>query len=231
MIHDRLVLLPYIGCPAATCMHDLLPTERSLLLHKIQPKSDPAMPNFAMRSMILAVCLTAVACTDEQASAPEMPPAGNGSPAVAASEVVAASEASPAPTLTTRTATLDGLSESPLCALDSVNGLHASEGNFTVSATKSIMLEGWVAMTNLQTPDTFSIILDGQSDFDITHVTGINRKDVADAYGSADLENAGFQAALPALEVPADQYSVMISHDEAGAAVVCKTNLRLVVSQ
>lgn len=183
------------------------------------------MPNFAMRSMILAACLTAVACTDEQASTPEASPAGSQTPAVAVADAV------PAPTLTARTAPLDGLSESPLCALDSVNGLHASEGSFTVSASQPVTLEGWVSMTNLQSPGTLSIILDGQSDFEIGHVTGIARKDVADAYGSAALETAGFKTALPALEVPADQYSVLISHDEAGAAIVCKTNLSLVVSQ
>lgn len=183
------------------------------------------MPNFAIRSMIFAACLTAAACTDEQASTPEVVPAGSETPAVAAPE------AGPAATLTARTAPLDGLSESPLCALDSVNGLHASEGSFTVSASQPVTFEGWVAMTNLESPGTLSIILDGQSDFEIGHVTGVERKDVADAYGSAALGTAGFKTPLPALDVPAGQYSVMISHDEAGAAVVCKTKLNLVVSQ
>ncbi len=183
------------------------------------------MPNFAMRSMILVACLAAVACTDEQASSPEVPATGSESPAAAAPEAI------PAPTMSARTAPLDGLNESPLCALDSVNGLHASEGSFAVSASQPITFEGWVAMTNLQSPGTLSIILDGPSDFEIGHVTGVARKDVADAYGSAALETAGFKTALPALQVPAGTYSVVISHDEAGAAVVCNTKLSVVVSQ
>ncbi len=183
------------------------------------------MPNFAMRSIILAACLTAAACTDEHANTPEATPAPAENPAVAAPDDTVAS------TLTARTAPLDGLSESPLCSLDSVNSLHASEGSFSVSAGQPITFEGWVAMTNLENPGSFSIVLDGQSDFEISHVTGIMRKDVADAYGSADLESAGFKTSFPALEVPADRYSVVISHNEAGAAVVCNTKLSLVVSQ
>lgn len=185
------------------------------------------MLNFAMRSVILAACLTAVACTDEQAATPDGAPAA----AAVANPAVAAPEPAPAPTLTARTASLDGLAEVPLCALDSVNGTLASDGTFTVSASQPITFEGWVAMSTLKNPGTIRIILDGQSDFEIGHVTGVPRKDVADAHGSADLENAGFQTGLPALDVPAGQYSVMLGHDEEGAAVVCKTNLTLMVSQ
>lgn len=189
------------------------------------------MPNFAIRLMIVAACLTAGACTEKQAPGTASPTSVAGPTVVDTPGSPESPKDLPAPTLATRAATLDGLSESPLCALDSVNALSASEGRFTVSAPQPIVFEGWVAMSNLENPGTFSIILDGKSDFEITHVTGVQRPDVADAYGSAALASAGFQVALPALEVPADEYSVMISHEEAGAPVVCKTNLRLVVTQ
>lgn len=191
------------------------------------------MLKFALRSILIAACFAGTACTDEQASAPET--AGDdtasaaSTPASPAAPTGAAS--APSPTITARTSTLDGLSASELCALDSVNGAHASNKRFDVAGSQPVTFEGWVATTNLQSPGTISIILDGQSDFEIGHVTGVARKDVADAYGSAALESSGFKTALATLDVPAGEYSVLISHDEAGSPIVCKTDLIVAVSR
>lgn len=191
------------------------------------------MFKFALRSILFAACLAGTACTDEQASAPET---ASGDAASAASTPASpsaptAAESAPSPTFAPRTSPIDGLSMSPLCALDSVNGAHASNKRFDVAATQAVTFEGWVATTNLQNPGTISIILDGQSDFEIGHVTGVARKDVADAYGSAALEPSGFKTALASLDVPADEYSVLLSHDEAGAPIICKTDLIVAVSR
>lgn len=178
---------------------------------------------FPFRVLVLASCLTVVACTDEQAaSTPAASPASE-----APAEPAQAS--APAATVSSTTEALSDLPASALCALDSVNGAHASEGAFPVSGGQPVTFEGWVAMSNLQPPATLKIYLDGQADFAIGHVTGVLRKDVADAYGSPALETAGFKIALPTLDVPADRYSVVIAHEEAGATLACRTNLSLVV--
>lgn len=183
------------------------------------------MPNLALRSAILAACFTAAACTDEHATTPAAPAVESGSPAAAAPELA------PAPTLSARTTSLEGLSVSPFCALDYVNGVLAADGSFAATSGQPITFDGWVATLYLKNPGTFKIILDGQSDFEIAHVTGVARKDVADAHQSADLEHAGFRTELPALDVPAGQYAVMLGHESEGDAFACKTNLSLIVSQ
>jgi hypothetical protein len=180
-------------------------------------------------SVLFAACLIAAGCTDEQAGGPAA--TGADTPAATSAPTAAPTPAF-TPTLASWTGSLDGLNESPLCALDAVNGITAANGSFPVQANQPVTFEGWVSMTNLQNPGNLSIILDGPTtDFQIKAVTGVARVDVAKAYSSEALAAAGFSTALAEMAVPAGEYSVVLEHDEAGESVVCRTKTNLVVNQ
>lgn len=180
------------------------------------------MPNINRYFTLLAVCLIVTACTDDSAvSTPTKPTTDSRTTAPVTTF---------SPTLTPWTGSFDGLAETQLCALDAVNGLPAADGTFSVQANQPIAFEGWVSTANLRNPRNLSIVLDGASGFQIVGATGIARADVAKAYSSSQLETAGFKIELATFPVPAGEYPVVFEHTTDGASVICRTNLRVIVS-
>jgi len=59
--------------------------------------------------------------------------------------------------------------------------------------------------------------------------TGIERSDVAQAYKTSDLMNAGYKAELSALSIPTGSYSVFLIHEEKGAKFACDPKLSVTV--
>lgn len=181
------------------------------------------LPKKTPHTMLLVLtCLGLAACNDK---APEL---GSGSTQAAPQQ-----DAAPAPAaqgaseLGQWTGNLEDALKTELCALDSINGAVAVDGRFEVSSNQPAVFEGWVSTSNLERPERFTIVLDGQTDFQINASTGVPRDDVASAYEKPALANAGFRAELPALAVPAGDYAINLVHEDNGHTVACASKLTL----
>lgn len=172
-------------------------------------------------TMIIVACLGLSACNDK---APEID-SGNSQPAAQATTTEPTAPAAPA--LTAWSGDLAQALKTELCALDSVNGAVAVDGRFELPLNQPAVFEGWVSTSDLKRPESFKIVLDGDSDFEVTGATGLPRDDVAKAYGTDALATAGFKVELPALDIPAGDYAVTLVHEDAGHAVACVRDFTL----
>lgn len=184
------------------------------------------MSNTFRNTAILAACLLASACTDDKVA----DETSVSTPSVAADAAPAPSPAPVAAVLSAWSGSLDGLGETPLCAVDAANGLPAADGAFALQTGQPASFEGWAAMTNLDNPGPVNIILDGEQDFKINGATGVSREDVATAYNSPRLAQAGFKVEIADLAVPPGEYQMVVEHTESGVPVICRPNMRVVAN-
>lgn len=124
---------------------------------------------------------------------------------------------------------LQDAGKTDLCALDTVNGQKAANGSFEVTSSQPVTFEGWVSTSDLHNPGSFSIVLRGTNSFGLESNTGLERNDVAQAYKTSDLVNAGYKAELSALPVPTGSYAVLLVHEEKGAKFACDPKLNVTV--
>lgn len=174
----------------------------------------------------LAFCWLATSCTDDGATA--VPATDMSSTAPAPGEAPIA-PAWPQARLSTWDSPLDSATESPMCYLDAVNGLPATDATFRVTVDGPVVMEGWLSTLDLQAPPELNIILEGERDYSVSGATGISRDDVAQAYDAPQLARAGFRSELPGLAVEPGTYSLLLSHEHAGTLVVCRPGLTLQV--
>jgi hypothetical protein len=179
-----------------------------------------------MSAMLLATSLGLVACSDKTpgiASGVTTQPAAD-APATSAPVVPAVTSE-----LTDWTGDLAAAPKSELCNVDAVNGASATSGTFEARANQPVSLEGWIATTDLQRPDRFAIVLQGDASAQISGGTGKPRADVAQAYHSEQLANAGYTVELATLGVAPGSYTLALVHDEKGQTIACMPKLTLVV--
>lgn len=174
----------------------------------------------------LALCWLATSCADDGATAVPATDMSSQPPAPAEAPMA---PAQPPARLSTWDSSLDSATESPLCFLDAINGMPATDATFQVTADGPLILEGWISTLDLQAPAELSIILDGESDFQISGATGISRDDVAQAYDAPQLSRSGFRSELSELTIDPGTYSLLLSHEHAGTLVICKPSLELQV--
>ena len=186
--------------------------------------------NFKYLSLALSVgaCLGLAACSDKtpEAEAPTTAAAPATPAAPAANGAAAPVAASVAPW----TGDLAAATAEPHCALDIVNGAPAADGKFTLAAGGAAVFEGWVATSDMHSAPAFSLVLDGASDYQIAGSTGTPRDDVAKAYSTDTLANAGFRLEVQSLSIPAGEYKLVLAHQENGAWMACQTNDVLTVN-
>jgi hypothetical protein len=187
-------------------------------------------------ALALGALVSLSACADKASEATAPAPAASTAPVPAspasapAASVDTASAAAPSSTLSPWTGDLAAAgTPNHDCALDAVNGTKAVAGRFEAPAGQAATFDGWVAGTDLQAPPTFSIVLDGASDFQLTGTTGVSRVDVAQALHAEHLANAGFKVDVASLGVPPGDYKVMMAHQEGGAWVACDSSTVLAV--
>lgn len=167
-------------------------------------------------TMLIVAFLGLAACNDK---APELDSANaQSAPQPAAA---AAPEAHAASELGQWTGDLADALKTELCALDSINGAVAVGGRFEAPANQPAVFEGWVSTPNLERPEKFIIVLDGDADFQVNGTTGVSRDDVTKAYGKPELSNAGYKVQLPALSVPVGDYAVTLLYEDNGHPVAC----------
>ena len=176
-------------------------------------------------ALVLGACFSLSACTDKapEADTPAPTASGTTAPAVAPGTAVA-TQAPAQSTVSAWTGDLAGARTSQMCALDAINGANAQAGRFDVPTGQPVTLEGWVAGSDMHAPATFSVVLDGASDFQVTGVTGVSRDDVAKAYHAEHLATAGFKLQLASLAVPAGEYKILILHKEGDGWMSCDAN-------
>ena len=173
-------------------------------------------------TLMIVACLGLAACSDkspEPAPGPTQP-APDAAPAVATPTDVQAA-------LGPWTGDFSEAVKIELCALDSINGAVAIDGRFEAPANQPAVFEGWASTPNLEPAKTFTLVLDGQSDFAVTGSTGIPREDVAKAYSKPALANAGFRVEVPALALPAGDYGITLVYEDNGQPVACSARLTL----
>jgi len=124
---------------------------------------------------------------------------------------------------------LQDATKTDLCALDMINGQKAVNGSFEVVAGQPVVFEGWVSTSDLHNPGSFSIVLRGTNSFGLESNTGLQRSDVAQAFKTSDLMNAGYKAELSALQIPTGSYSVFLIHEEKGGKFACDPKLNVTV--
>jgi hypothetical protein len=184
-------------------------------------------------AFVLGACLSLAACGGKTPdAAPTSAAAPAAAPAADASTAVPDAAASaPGPSvLSPWTGDLAAAQPDQLCALDALNGIVAADGKFALATGQAAVFDGWVATSDMRSAPSFSLVLDGASDFQINGGTGIARDDVAKAYSNDQLATAGFRLELPALSVPAGDYTLVIAHQEAGVWKSCDTREVLTVN-
>lgn len=174
----------------------------------------------------LALCWLATSCTDEAAT--EVPATDMPSQPSETADAPMPPEQPPA-RLSTWDRSLASATESPLCFLDAINGMPATNSTFRTNVNEAVVLEGWLSTLDLQAPPELSIILDGSRDYLISGVTGIAREDVAQAYDAPPLARSGFKSELSELAIEPGTYSLLLSHEHEGTLVVCTPGLTLQV--
>ena len=138
--------------------------------------------------------------------------------------------AAPAAQVTEYKGDLTALGKAEMCALDAVNGKTATEGSFRLPANSSLALEGWAATTSLTNPRSVTVVLSAPDRaFAVSGNAGVPRDDVAKAYKTEALTNAGFKLEVPTLQIPTGEYTIAILHDESGSQVLCASPLKLVI--
>jgi hypothetical protein len=197
-------LLPYLGID---------PSRRYTLI------GDIFMRRYVLALLILGFCAVIVACSDDTSSSETSQSKSGHTATVNAAKII----------VTPWTDSLHGAGKTDLCALDAVNGQKAISGSFQLTSNQPVTFEGWVSTSDLHNPQSLSIVLQGVSDFGMKSTTGVMRSDVAQAYKSPDLMNAGYKADLPELSVSAGSYSVLLIHEEKGVKFVCDPKLHVTV--
>jgi hypothetical protein len=189
--------------------------------------------NHKYLSLALAIgaCLGLAACSDNTPDdATSAPPAANTATAPA-SNGDAAVAAAPVETIVAPwTGDLAAATAEPHCALDVLNGSPAADGKLTLPTGDAARFEGWVATSDMHSAPTFSLVLDGATDYQLSGGTGVSRDDVAKAYSTDQLANAGFRLDVPSLAIPVGDYKLVLVHQENGAWMSCETNQVLTVN-
>lgn len=174
-------------------------------------------------AFVLGACLSLAACGDKS-------PDADAKSATATPPAAASDAAASVPGLSAWTGDLAAAQPDQLCTLDVLNGVVAKDGKFALPTGQPAVFEGWVATSDMQSAPLFSLVLDGASDFQIIGTTGVARDDVAKAYSNDQLATAGFRLEIPALSVPAGDYTLVIAHQEAGVWKSCDTKEVLTVN-
>jgi predicted small lipoprotein YifL len=174
--------------------------------------------------VLTAMAVTALAaCSDK----PELP----AQPAVeapVAHSPTAAIQASA--TLEAWQANADDTHLTELCAIDAVNGKTGAQ-DIMVPLNGPLTVIGWVSTENLHNPGDLKVVLKGPENFQIQGRTGVERRDVMDAYNSENLLNAGFQVDLASLEVPEGLYQIFLQHQTPSGGVSCDGRTRIEVTR
>lgn len=132
-------------------------------------------------------------------------------------------------TLVPWTGTLQGLQTHSLCALDTVNGALASDGNFDVAAGGPVTLEGWLSTKGFANPGRFTLIALGEAPHQAEGSTGISRQDVAKAYAKGQLGTAGYRLEASTGPLPPGKYAIWLKHEDEGGPAACDTKAFLLV--
>ena len=115
-----------------------------------------------------------------------------------------------------------------LCNIDSVNGAPPTP-SIEVAHGKPLSLTGWISTTNLKNPGKFDLVLEGSESFSIASSTNTKRADVAEAYKSQDLNDAGFTLDIPALNIAPGKYHIQLQHQGETSTTLCDGKMDVVV--
>lgn len=114
------------------------------------------------------------------------------------------------------------------CELDAINGAPAIGASAKVG--DQVMFGGWIADANNQVPTDARIVLKGpDNSYSVPLVAGVERADVAAAYGADSLKLAGYNV-LATLDVAPGTYELSIVHGPAEAPVACALKGSLAVA-
>ena len=189
--------------------------------------------NFKYLPLALSIgaCLGLAACSDNAPDAAATAPAATTAATAPASTGDGAVAAAPVATsVTPWTGDLTAATAEPHCALDVLNGSPAADGKLTLPTGEAAVFEGWVVTSDMHSAPTFSLVLDGATDYQLTGSTGVSRDDVAKAYSTDQLAKAGFRLNVPSLAIPVGDYKLVVAHQENGAWMSCQTNQVLTVN-
>jgi hypothetical protein len=175
------------------------------------------MRNLIFALTLVTLCMIFAACSNDTSALDSAHPKSSDAASTSARKIVVAPWSG----------SLQDAKKSELCALDAVNGQKAINGSFAATSGSPVAFEGWISTADLHNPTSVSIVLQGASNFVVASHTGVERSDVAQAYKTNDLMNAGYKAEVSALSVPAGKYGVFLMHEEKGAKFVCEPKLEI----
>lgn len=165
-----------------------------------------------MAPAIAAGMLIAGCSPDPQTAADVPPPPSNNAGPVEAAAPVSATAGIVTPYAMAADAPAAGR-----CALDSAHGQRAEV--VTLPATGTAVFGGWAADDAKQVPvGALFVFGNGADSHAVSLVAGAHRPDVAKAFGSDALANAGFNLRVELGGIPAGSYKLAVVMDPATSA-------------
>jgi hypothetical protein len=122
---------------------------------------------------------------------------------------------------------------SDTCSLDNVVGATGSPPLFTALANSDIEFQGWVAdAANGKVPKKVAVELvnsKNQVQFIYAGVAGVKRADVAAAFKTPSIENAGFAVKTKAQGVAPGEYEILLVGIYDEQITVCRSNRKIII--
>jgi hypothetical protein len=116
-----------------------------------------------------------------------------------------------------------------LCALDTVDEVENTK-SWTVKKSAISMVRGWAATSSKHLPTQFTIVLTAQQAYGFAGKTGEPRPDVAQALGSADLANSGYNFAVDFSNIPTGTYHAFALTSSATGTEICNFEREIIVT-
>ncbi|QBB71834.1 hypothetical protein ELE36_16545 [Pseudolysobacter antarcticus] len=116
-----------------------------------------------------------------------------------------------------------------VCALDTVDDIENAK-SWTVKKSAISMVRGWASTSGKKMPTQFTIVLTAQQAYGFAGKTGEPRPDVAQALGSADLANSGYNFAVDFSNIPTGTYHAFALTSSATGNEICNFQREIVVT-
>lgn len=117
------------------------------------------------------------------------------------------------------------------CSLDTINSVGFINGatQATVKTDSVFTAGGWLVDGAMQSPATFTLVLEGTESFGFAATTGISRPDVAKAMGAETAGQSGFNTSANLGTTPAGTYKVLALIKGTNGTELCDTTRQLVI--
>jgi hypothetical protein len=168
---------------------------------------------------VVLVLLTAIACASPAAAPPAAPTAGSSMAIDVVTSVPPAFLATEQPVA----------EDSSGCNMDTLNGAPWVNDTVPSPDRAAIDIRGWGADVSAKVAPTatFVRLADQAAHTYFAPTTRQSRPGVAQKFGAASLEAAGYEARFSALDIPSGDYAVSIVMDFGGRALECSSKRTL----